>query len=124
MKICPNGHQIEYSAYAIDEVVGYEEDERAYQSFKAIPICPICERPLYEKEKRRIALLQEAQKKWKSPRSLALCGVCEEPVEHAYYEAGILHAEEGFAICSEGNIAYHFEPKRDCWGKKTGHTNF
>lgn len=49
----------------------------------------------------------------------ALCGVCKEPVPYAFYdEKGQLRAEEGHCICSEGNIAYHFEPSKDCWGKR------
>ena len=58
-------------------------------------------------------------------KRVALCGICGEPVLHAYFdEMGQIYAEEGFAICSDSNIAYHYEPSKDCWGRKTGYPNF
>lgn len=60
-----------------------------------------------------------------SNKRVAFCGICGEPVPHAYLDGmGQIHAEEGFAICSDDNIAYHYEPSKDCWGKKTGYPNF
>lgn len=55
----------------------------------------------------------------------ALCPICGQTVPYAYYDdVGQLQAEEGHAICNDKNMAYHFEPERDCWGKKTGYPNF
>lgn len=51
----------------------------------------------------------------------ALCGVCGKPVEHGYYDKnGSLYAEEGFAIASSKNIAYHFEHRLGFGSKDIG----
>ncbi len=57
-------------------------------------------------------------------RVQALCGICRKPVPHAYFENGQLVADDGWAICNDKNVVYHYEPGNDCWGIKTGYPNF
>jgi hypothetical protein len=60
-----------------------------------------------------------------APVRQALCGVCHEPVPFAYYDTdGKIQAVGNNVICTEGNVAYHYTPEKDCYGKHTGYPNF